>query len=176
MKRKVLGRRQCDPRGEQALDRRIARLVEEEHRAFHHLAFPKTGYERLRFALGDSDRGEHDRERLCRGPGRAFSTMSGSELDSRQPWSGEHGQLLAAERGYSSRRSLTPPVSDEIRGVLPSNGIDRRSPYWKAGLSNRRRQTIEWLAGPAERAPEHVFANHSRGGFAGQGDRGRPPV
>ena len=68
LERQVLGRGERHPRRRDALDGRVVRQVDEQHRALDGARPPEVGDEVLGLLERDAHRGEHDGEARPRSP------------------------------------------------------------------------------------------------------------
>src|SRR6056297_2963627 len=173
--REVLRGRQRHARGEDPLDRGVVRLVQEQHRPRQSAGPLELLREEGQLSLRDAHRGEHHGElALLADHGRLTRDLRG-QLVGRQARSGEDRQLLAADQA-DQRVDRADAGLDELLGLPPRDGVDRRAADRQPLVGDDLGQAVDRLADSVEAASDHLLADAEAGDVLDQADRGRGEV
>ena len=163
----VLRHGQGQAGGDEPLDGRVVRQVEEHDHVVEHAA----GFEGLAEEVGHVVLHPHGRkddgEALLfpREPGLAHDL--GRQFVVRQAAHGEDGELLPPDQGVHAIDGRDPRL-DELLGIGPGRGIDGLAVDVAAGLAHRQRAAVQGLAHAVEDPPQKICRHRHRQRAAGK--------
>ena len=168
----VLGAGEAGPRGEQALDGRVLRLVQEQNRALERRAGGETVEEGPGLALGDSRPPRTRRRRARRAGARALSTIVAASSSAGRPGPENTGSFWPRTRVFM-------PSMAEMPVSMKSLGGSRRTGLIGAPQKGRSASPMgggrpsRGCPTPLSARPEQVPTDDLLRQLAGEGHEGR---
>ena len=172
--REVFGRRQSQPRRDDALDGGVVREVEEEGRALHGARLLEVAPEEASRLHVHPHGPEHDREVVLVGVGGVLQLDEGGlpgdlgrHLVVGESRGREDGDLLPPRHGVHDVDGGNTRL-DHGLGVIPRGGVDGLAVDVEVGLREDLRARVDDLPGPVERPTEHLLGHTHLEDVAGE--------
>ncbi len=173
LKGKVFGGGQGEARGNDTLNGRVVRKVEEDHGTLEGAGALEVLHEVVRFFLGDTHGSEDHRERLGRTGHFCLAGDLERNIVVRQTCTREDREFLATDKGVCTVDRGDTGL-DEIRRHAAGVRVNGRTGDVKTLLRHNFRTAVDRLAATGQDTAKHLPAHGHLDGLAGETDTAVP--